>query len=398
MHDYALVLNAGSSSLKFCVYARPQANDWHLESRGQIEGIGASPRILARDADGKTLIDQPPSTPVHDGAGALEALAVWLRSMFGGGRVLGVGHRVVHGGARYTGPVIVTGQVLAELHGLIPLAPLHQPHNLAAIEAVSERLPGTPQVACFDTSFHRTQSTLAELIALPDEICQAGVRRYGFHGLSYEYIATALPRMAADIARARVIVAHLGNGASLCALRDGKSVDSSLGFTALDGLCMGTRPGGVDPGVILYLFQNLGLSAPEVETVLYKKSGLLAISGISSDMRDLLASSEAKARLAVDYFVYRAAKEIGALAAVLGGIDGLVFTAGIGENSAEIRRRICESSAWLGIKLDAEANARNALRISVAESRVSVWVIPTNEELMIARHTGLLLGLVAAHA
>ena len=398
MHDYALVLNAGSSSLKFCVYARPQANDWHLESRGQIEGIGASPRILARDADGKTLIDQPPSTPVHDGAGALEALAVWLRSMYGGGRVLGVGHRVVHGGARYTGPVIVTGQVLAELHGLIPLAPLHQPHNLAAIEAVSERLPGTPQVACFDTSFHRTQSTLAELIALPDEICQAGVRRYGFHGLSYEYIATALPRMAADIARARVIVAHLGNGASLCALRDGKSVDSSLGFTALDGLCMGTRPGGVDPGVILYLFQNLGFSAPEVETILYKKSGLLAISGISSDMRDLLASSEAKARLAVDYFVYRAAKEIGALAAVLGGIDGLVFTAGIGENSAEIRRRICESSAWLGIKLDAEANARNALRISVAESRVSVWVIPTNEELMIARHTGLLLGLVAAHA
>ena len=398
MHDYALVLNAGSSSLKFCVYARPQANDWHLESRGQIEGIGASPRILARDADGRTLIDQAPSTPVHDGAGALEALAVWLRSMYGGGRVLGVGHRVVHGGARYTGPVIVTGQVLAELHGLIPLAPLHQPHNLAAIEAVSERLPGTPQVACFDTSFHRTQSTLAELIALPDEICQAGVRRYGFHGLSYEYIATALPRMAADIARARVIVAHLGNGASLCALRDGKSVDSSLGFTALDGLCMGTRPGGVDPGVILYLFQNLGLSAPEVETILYKKSGLLAISGISSDMRDLLASSEAKARLAVDYFVYRAAKEIGALAAVLGGIDGLVFTAGIGENSAEIRRRICESSAWLGIKLDAEANARNALRISVAESRVSVWVIPTNEELMIARHTGLLLGLVAAHA
>lgn len=398
MHDYALILNAGSSSLKFCVYARPQANDWHLESRGQIEGIGAWPRIFARDADGRTLIDQTPSTPVDDGAGALEALAVWLRSMYDGGRVLGVGHRVVHGGARYTGPVIVTGQVLAELHGLIPLAPLHQPHNLAAIEAVSERLPGTPQVACFDTSFHRTQSTLAELIALPDEICQAGVRRYGFHGLSYEYIATALPRMAADIARARVIVAHLGNGASLCALRDGKSVDSSLGFTALDGLCMGTRPGGVDPGVILYLFQNLKLSAPEVETILYKKSGLLAISGVSSDMRDLLASSEAKARLAVDYFVYRAAKEIGALAAVLGGIDGLVFTAGIGENSAEIRRRICESSAWLGIKLDVEANARNALRISVAESRVSVWVIPTNEELMIARHTGLLLGLVAEHA
>jgi acetate kinase len=398
MHDYTLVLNAGSSSLKFSVYVRLEAEDWHLQSRGQIEGIGRSPRITARDADGQILIDQRPGAEVRDGHGALEALASWLKSMYGGGRVLGVGHRVVHGGSRYAGPVVVTSEVLADLYRLIPLAPLHQPHNLAAIEAVSERLPNVPQVACFDTSFHRTQSPLAELIPMPRETRDAGVRRYGFHGLSYEYIATALPHVAPEIARARVIVAHLGNGASLCALKHGKSVDNSLGFTALDGLCMGTRPGALDPGVVLYLFQNLGLSAPEVEAILYEKSGLLAISGISSDMRDLLASSEPEARLAVDYFVYRAAKEIGSLAAVLSGIDGLVFTAGIGENSAEIRRRICESSAWLGVKLDVEANVRKVSRISAAASRVSVWVIPTNEELMIARHTGLLLGLIARPA
>jgi acetate kinase len=304
----------------------------------------------------------------------------------------------VHGGAQYSCPTVVTPQVLAELHRLVPLAPLHQPYNLAAIEAVTERLPNVPQVACFDTSFHRSQSPVADLIPLPREICRAGLQRYGFHGLSYEYIASTLPQIAPEIAQGRVIVAHLGSGASLCALRNGKSVDSSLGFTALDGLCMGTRPGSVDPGVILYLFQSLGLSAKEVETILYKKSGLLGISGISNDMRDLLRSSEPGARLAVDYFVYRAAKEIGALAAVLGGIDGLIFTAGIGENSAEIRDRICRSCAWLGIELDAAANARKGPRISTADSKASAWVIPTNEELMIARHTGLLLGLIAAPA
>jgi acetate kinase len=275
---------------------------------------------------------------------------------------------------------------------------LHQPYNLAAIEAVFERLPDVPQVACFDTSFHQSQSQVAKVIPLPREICGSEVQRYGFHGLSYEYVASVLPRVAPEIAGGRVIVAHLGSGASLCALKDGKSVDSSLGFTALDGLCMGTRPGAVDPGVILYLFQSLGLSPKEVETILYSKSGLLGISGISNDMRNLLASSEPEARLAVDYFVYRAAKEIGALAAVLSGIDGLVFTAGIGENSAEIRRRICESCAWLGLELDTEANVRNGPKISGPASRVSAWVIPTNEELMIARHTGMLLGLVAVHS
>ena len=399
MNDYAVVLNAGSSSLKFCVYSRPEAEAWGLEARGQIEGIGTSPKFSAKDGAGGPLDGQGANlAEVSDARTALDSLAAWLRSRYGGARVLGVGHRVVHGGAKFAGPTIVTPQVMEELRTLVPLAPLHQPYNLAAIDAVSERLPDVPQVACFDTSFHRGQPAVAEVIPLPREICRAGVQRYGFHGLSYEYIASVLPQVAPEIASGRVIVAHLGSGASLCALKNGRSVDHSLGFTALDGLCMGTRPGAVDPGVVLYLFQNLGLSAKEVEAILYKKSGLLGISGISNDMRDLIGSSEPGARLAVDYFVYRAAKEIGALAAVLGGIDGMVFTAGIGENSPEIRARICESSAWLGIDLDREQNARRGPRISRTDSRVSAWVIPTNEELMIARHTGMLLGLIEARA
>jgi len=396
MHDYALVLNAGSSSLKFAVCWRPDSEDWRLESRGQIAGIGTLPRIFAADAAGRILIDQKPDAQVRNGFEALGTLAAWLRSMYGGAQVLGVGHRVVHGGTKYPCPTIVTPEVLAQLYRLVPLAPLHQPYNLAAIEAVSERFPDVPQVACFDTSFHLSQSCVAKVIPLPRELCGSEVQRYGFHGLSYEYVASVLPRVAPEIAEARVIVAHLGNGASLCALKDGKSVDSSLGFTTLDGLCMGTRPGALDPGAVLYLFQNLRLSVQEVETILYQKSGLLGISGISNDMRDLLQSRGPRARLAVDFFVYRAAKEIGALAAVLGGLDSLVFTAGIGEHSAEIRRRICESCAWLGVELDEAANACNGPRISNPSSKVSAWVIPTNEELMIARHTGMLLGLVPA--
>jgi acetate kinase len=397
MDDYAVVLNAGSSSLKFCVYRRPSAAGWHLDARGQIEGIGVSPRFSAKDAGGVRVADQTfDAATVRDGRSALDALAAWLRSHYGGARVLGVGHRVVHGGAKFSGPTLVTPQVLDDLRALVPLAPLHQPYNLGAIEAVAERLPGVPQVACFDTSFHRGQAAVAELVPLPREIRDAGVQRYGFHGLSYEYIASVLPQAAPEIAGGRVIVAHLGSGASLCALENGRSVDHTLGFTALDGLCMGTRPGALDPGVVLYLFQHLGLSPREVETILYKKSGLLGISGISSDMRDLVDNPAPAARLAVDYFVYRVAKEIGALAAVLGGVDGLVFTAGIGENSAEVRARVCEASAWLGIDLDDDANLRKGPRISRDRSRVSAWVIPTNEELMIARHTGLLLGLVAA--
>jgi len=394
MDDYALVLNAGSSSLKFCVYRRPEAASWGLEARGQIEGIGTSPRFTAKDGAGTTLATETLDATVRDVPAALDGLAAWLRGRYRGARVLAVGHRVVHGGAKYAASVVVTSDVMADLKALVPLAPLHQPYNLAAIEAVAARLPGVPQVACFDTSFHRGQPVVAEMIPLPAEIRQKGVQRYGFHGLSYEYIASILPDVAPEIADGRVIVAHLGSGASLCALKRRRSVDSTLGFTALDGLCMGTRPGSVDPGVILYLFQTLGLSAKEVETMLYKKSGLLAISGISNDMRDLIGSAEPSAVLAVDYFVYRVAREIGALAAVLGGIDGLVFTAGIGENSAAIRERICRASAWLGIDLDPDANERKGTRISRSASRVSAWVVPTNEELMIARHTAVLLGLV----
>jgi acetate kinase len=396
MDDYAVVLNAGSSSLKFCVYRRPQADAWRLEARGLTEGIGTKPRFSATDGDGATLDDRELDPAVKDGRTALAALADWLRSRHGGARVLGVGHRVVHGGAKYAGPTIVTPQVLEDLRAFIPLAPLHQPYNLAAIEAVAERLPGVPQVACFDTSFHRGAPAVTEVVPLPRDICRAGLQRYGFHGLSYEYIASVLPTVAPEIADGRVVVAHLGSGASLCALKNRRSVDHTLGFTALDGLCMGTRPGSIDPGVVLYLFQNLGLSPKEVETILYKKSGLLGISGVSNDMRDLVGKNDPGARLAVDYFVYRVTREIGALAAVLGGIDGLVFTAGIGERSAEIRRRICESAAWLGIALDAAANTRNGPLISQPASRASAWVIPTNEELMIARHTGLLLGLIEA--
>lgn len=393
MDGHALVLNVGSSSLKFCVFLLHDRKQWKIIARGQIEELGTSPRLSAKNGHGEVLADTYLEDTVGDGQAAIGPVIDLLQSKWGGSRILGVGHRIVHGGARFGRPVLVSREILKELYELVPLAPLHQPHNLAAVEAVSERLPAVPQVACFDTSFHLGKPEVAKLIPLPKEICQSGLQRYGFHGLSYEYIASVLPEVAPEIARARVIVAHLGNGASLCAMRDSTSVDNTFGFTALDGLCMGTRPGSLDPGVVLYLFQALGLSAKEVETILYEKSGLLGISGSSSDMRDLLPASEPAAQLAVAYFVYRAAKEIGAMAAVLGGVDGLVFTAGIGENSAVIRRRICEASSWLGVELDEQANANRGPRISTPRSKVSVWVIPTNEELMIARHTGSLLGL-----
>ena len=395
--DVVLVLNAGSSSLKFAMYASAGALAWQAVARGQIEGIGTTPRMSAKAADGSLLPVPVRATTLADGPAALALLAEWLNETFAGTRIVGVGHRVVHGGPDHSSPVVVTPAILDELRKLEPLAPLHQPYNLGAIDAVARRLPGVPQVACFDTSFHRGQPAVAELVPLPADLRRGGLQRYGFHGLSYEYIASVLPDIAPAIASGRVIIAHLGSGASLCALRDRRSVDSSLGFTALDGLCMGTRPGALDPGVVLYLFQGLGMSAQEVETVLYKRSGLLGISGISNDMRDLLASDAASARLAIDYFVYRAAREIGALAAVLGGLDAIVFTAGIGEHSAEVRRRICEACAWLGLQLDLAANDAHATCISSPTSKVSAWMIPTNEELMIARHTGRLLGLVGAN-
>ena len=393
MTEFALVLNAGSSSLKFCVFRRPKDAGWELAARGQIDGIGTSPKLAAKDGDGASLTDRALPGEVRDGKAALGVLAEWLRERYGGSKVVGVGHRVVHGGDRYSRPSVVTARVLDDLRALVPLAPLHQPYNIGAIEAVAERLPEVPQVACFDTAFHRGQPPIAHVVPLPEEIRATGVQRYGFHGLSYEYVASVLPETAPEIADRRVIVAHLGSGASLCALREGRSVDCSMGFTALEGLCMGTRPGALDPGVVLHLFRTAGMSAVEVEALLYKKSGLLGLSGVSNDMRKLLASSDPRARLAIDYFVYQAAKHVGALAAVLGGVDALVFTAGIGENSAEIRRRICEASAGLGVELDGAANDRHATRITTPVSRVSAWVVPTNEELMIARHTGDLLGL-----
>lgn len=398
MSDWVLVLNAGSSSLKFAVYQQARGPGWQLAARGQIAGIGSAPRMTARDGAGGPMDTPTLGAEIRDGGVALERLVPWLRDHFVEARLAGVGHRVVHGGPLHVGPAIVTPQVLAGLRALEPLAPLHQPSNVAAIQVVAERLPQVPQVACFDTSFHRTMPEVAQLVPLAAEVCRSGLRRYGFHGISYEYILSVLPRVAPGVEAKRVIVAHLGNGASLCAMRAGRSVETTMAFTALDGLCMGTRPGAIDPGVILYLFQALGLSPQEVEDILYRRSGLLGISGISSDMRDLERSGAPSARLAVDYFVYRAAKEIGALAAVLGGVDALVFTAGIGENSPAIRRRICEASVWLGVQLDSRANDENAARISASGSAVSVWRIPTNEELMIARHTERLLGLVAENA
>ena len=366
MDDYALVLNAGSSSLKFCVYRRPDSEKWRLEARGQIRGHRDVASILRQGRSRRNPRKNNLDDWVSDGRAALDVLASWLRSKYGGARVLGVGHRVVHGGARYAQPTIVTRQVLAELYELVPLAPLHQPHNLAAIETIFERMPGVPQVACFDTSFHSGHSPVAKLIPLPREICKSGLQRYGFHGLSYEYVASVLPEVAPEIARGRVIVAHLGSGASLCALKDGKSVDSSLGFTALDGLCMGTRPGAIDPALSCISFRASGCPLKKWRPFSTRNRVCWGSQASVMTCATCLPGVQPEARLAVDYFVYRAAKEIGALAAVLGGVDGLVFTAGIGENSPEIRRRICEASAWLGVELDARANTSRGARISTS--------------------------------
>jgi acetate kinase len=396
MGDYVLVLNAGSSSLKFCVYEPRDDGELDMLIGGQIEGIGTSPSLKAKDKAGASLVDQKLDSNIKDGYAAIDFLAKWLRSQFPHANLLGVGHRVVHGGKKYFRPTVIDEAALNDLKELIPLAPLHQPYNLAAIEALLKARPELLQLACFDTGFHRTHEEVVDLVALPYDIRNKGVQRYGFHGISYEYISSMLPKVAPGIANGKVIVAHLGSGASLCAMKNGKSIDSTLGFTALDGLCMGTRPGALDPGVVLYLFQSLMLSAKEVETLLYKKSGLLGISGISNDMRVLLESKEPAAKLAIDYFVFRITKEIGALSAVLGGLDALVFTAGIGENSPMIRQRICEASSWLGIEIDASLNDKKELCISKKNSKVCVWVIPTNEELMIARSMRLTITPTAA--
>jgi acetate kinase len=387
-----LIVNAGSSSLKFSVFRVNGAANLQAVVRGQIDGIGTRPCLKAKDGTGKLLVESDFTTSeAATVADAITLVGTWLREYLQHESLYAVGHRVVHGGTQFSYPVLVNPQVFTTLEQLIPLAPLHQPHNLAAIRAIRERQPRVPQVACFDTAFHRTHPQIADLYALPWEYYESGVRRYGFHGLSYEYIALILPKIAPEISNGRVIVAHLGSGASLCALQAGKSIDSTMGFSPLDGVPMGTRPGALDPGVLLHLVNQWGLSGVELEKLLYKESGLLGLSGISNDMRILLESHEPRAQLAVEYFVHYTAKQIGALAAVLGGVDGIVFTAGIGEHSPVIRARILQACAWLGVSVDTAANERGGPCISSADSRVSVWVIPTNEELMIARHT---LGLI----
>ncbi|WP_349570533.1 acetate/propionate family kinase [Azotobacter salinestris] len=387
MRNVILVLNAGSSSLKFSFFVdHPQEPELCLH--GQIEGLAGAPHFVAKDAAGAILGERRWADGTrlgHDGAA--HHLVEFLQDYRDRYQLIAVGHRVVHGGQEFSRPTRVDGEMLKKLEKLIPLAPLHQPHNLAPIRALAERAPQLPQVACFDTAFHRRQPELAQLFALPPAITGRGVRRYGFHGLSYEYIASVLPQLAPEAAAGRVVVAHLGNGASLCAMRGGRSLASTMGFTAVDGLPMGTRCGTLDPGVILYLLDELKMDARAIERLIYKESGLLGVSGISSDMRELLASDAPGAALAVDLFVYRIGRELGSLAAALGGLDALVFTAGIGEHAAAIRERVCRDAAWLGLELDTAANEAGGARISTDASRVSAWVVPTNEELMIARHT-----------
>ncbi|MGZ9014490.1 MAG: acetate/propionate family kinase [Burkholderiales bacterium] len=387
MTDAILVLNAGSSSIKFSVFAQG-AGEPELAFRGQLEGLYTAPRFAAENAAGKSLATRKWDEGTRLGhEGGIAHLADFLREHRESHRLVAVGHRVVHGGLEFSEPVLVSTDVLEKLDKLVSLAPLHQPHNLKPIRVVAERLPGVPQVACFDTGFHRVQPELAQAFALPRAITERGVRRYGFHGLSYEYIASALPRLDAKAAAGRVIVAHLGNGASMCAMRVGKSIASTMGFTAVDGLPMGTRCGALDPGVVLYLMDEMKMEARAIEKMMYQESGLLGVSGISSDMRTLLASGEPRAKFAVDLFVYRINRELGSLTAALGGIDALVFTGGIGERSAAIRTAVCEAAAWTGVKLDRAGNEANGPRIGEPDGRPSAWVVRTNEELMIARHT-----------
>ena len=395
MSDAILVVNAGSSSIKFSLFLeRGDALDLLLG--GQIEGLYTTPRFKARDAAGAMVGERQWAQGEalgHDGA--VTYLAGFLREQLGEHRLAAVGHRVVHGGLDYAAPVRLTAEIVGHLERFIPLAPLHQPHNLKPIRLLLANQPQLPQVACFDTAFHRRQPEVAQAFALPPEITERGVRRYGFHGLSYEYIASVLPQVDPRAAAGRTVVLHLGNGASMCAIHNGKSMASTMGFTAMDGLPMGTRCGNLDPGVVLYLVDELKMDARAIEKLLYQQSGLLGVSGISSDMRTLLDSAEPKAQFAVELFVYRIGRELGSLAGALGGLDAIVFTGGIGEHAVAIRERVCHAAAWLGVELDLTANAAGGSRISTAASRVSAWVIPTNEEQMIARHTRRLLNPVS---
>jgi len=390
MHEPILVINAGSSSIKFSVFETDADRSLTPGVHGEVAGIGTAPRFSVVDAQGRGLADEP--IPRNDHENAIAAILGWYTTNLGGEAALdGVGHRVVHGGLAYSQPVLIDDQVMTALEALVPLAPLHQPHHIAAIRAIKAAAPEVPQVACFDTAFHRAQPPLAQQFALPRELTAKGIRRYGFHGLSYEYITSALAQIAPDRAQGKLVVAHLGNGASMCAIERGRSIATTMSFTPVDGLMMGTRTGALDPGVILYLLQHERMSAAAIETLIYERSGLLGVSGLSSDMRTLLASERRAAKEAIDLFIYRIGRELGSLAGALGGLDALVFTAGIGEHAVEIRARVCRGAQWLGIGLDETANAGGGPRISAAGSAVSVWVVPTDENLMVARHTRRLL-------
>ncbi len=386
MAPVILTLNAGSSSLKFALYKG--ADETIL--RGVVEGIGQAPRVSLIASHMRRL--DPPDLAGSSYEAVLDTLLRWLNAQHLEGDVIGaVGHRIVHGGLRFADPVRINETILAELDGLVPLAPLHQPHNLAAIRAIAQAQPALPQVGCFDTAFHRTMPAVATRLALPRALGDAEMRRYGFHGLSYEFIAGRLRQIAPALARGRVIVAHLGSGASLCAMRDGRSMETTMGFSTLDGLVMGTRPGCLDAGAVLYLMQSRGMAAKAVEDLLYHRSGLLGVSGISGDMRELATSARPEAREAVELFTYRIAGEAGRLTAALGGLDGLVFTAGIGEHDAALRAEVCRRLAWLGVVPDPIANAGGHGRISTDASLIEAWVVPTDEEAVIARHTHALV-------
>lgn len=397
MTDAIAVINAGSSSLKFSVFT---SKAFKPLLHGQVEGLGSATsgaHAIAKDAHKQVLLEQRWAPGEHMGhEQALAYLLYALPPFLDGHHLKAVGHRVVHGGVHFHEPVMLDDAVMGELAGLIPLAPLHQPHNLSPVTALRKLAPHLPQVACFDTAFHAGNADVATRFALPRELHDAGVRRYGFHGLSYEYVASRLPHVDAHAAKGRTVVMHLGNGASMCALQGGRSVASTMGFTTLDGLPMGTRCGNIDAGVLIWLMDQRGLNARQIEHLLYSESGLLGVSGLSSDMRTLLDSDSAQARQAVELYVYRIGRELGSLAAALGGLDAIVFTAGIGEHATPIREQVCRQAAWLGIDLDESANLQpvadgQALRISKPDSRVAAWVIPTNEELMIARHTARLV-------
>jgi acetate kinase len=389
--DAILVVNAGSSSVKFQIFGNEEAGALPRLIKGQIDGIGTRPRLAAEANNKSSLIDRtyaPDKVP--DVPAAIAVVASWLRETQSF-NLVAVGHRVVHGGPKYDRPVVIDQAVVANLEQYVSLAPLHQPNNLTPIRTLMKTRPDVLQVACFDTAFHRGHSAVADHFAIPEHFYAEGVRRYGFHGLSYEYVAQRLREIAPTVAAGRVIVAHLGSGASMCAMADGRSVESTMGFTALDGIPMGTRPGQIDPGVLLYLLTEKGMDPMAVQDLLYHDSGLKGLSGISNDMRDLQSSSDPRATLAVDYFVYRVGLNAGMLAAALGGLDAFVFTAGIGENSPTIRARIAEKLAWLGVVLDPAANADGKALISPPESRVVLLVVPTDEELMIAQHALALL-------